>query len=109
MMMMMRDKRARGLRGGKLEGVSLGRTKAKPVMEDMLRKGIGRSSKSGEKHGEKKRRDKELTDSTVNLTPETHRRSFGENPDSSVKYRTIQLVSSIRTLMRSKGYIPFHT
>ncbi|KAK4461264.1 Yos1-like protein [Cladorrhinum samala] len=36
----------------------------------------------------------------VNLTPETHRRSFGDNPDSSVKYRTIQLVSSIRTLMR---------
>ncbi|KAK3986680.1 Yos1-like protein [Cladorrhinum sp. PSN332] len=36
----------------------------------------------------------------VNLTPETHRRNFGDNPDSSVKYRTIQLVSSIRTLAR---------
>ncbi|KAK4231771.1 Yos1-like protein [Podospora fimiseda] len=36
----------------------------------------------------------------VNLTPETHRRNFGENPDSSIKYRTIQLVSSIRTLAR---------
>ncbi|KAK4160920.1 Yos1-like protein [Cladorrhinum sp. PSN259] len=36
----------------------------------------------------------------VNLTPETHRRSFGESPDNSVKYRTIQLVSSIRTLAR---------
>ncbi|CAP59979.1 uncharacterized protein PODANS_1_3020 [Podospora anserina S mat+] len=38
----------------------------------------------------------------VNLTPATHNRSFGGpgGVDSSVKYNAIQLIASIRTLMR---------
>ncbi|KAK4202438.1 Yos1-like protein [Triangularia verruculosa] len=37
----------------------------------------------------------------VNLTPDTHNRSFGTNGvDRSVKYNAIQLIASIRTLTR---------
>ncbi|KAK0747899.1 Yos1-like protein [Apiosordaria backusii] len=37
----------------------------------------------------------------VNLTPATHNRSFGAGGvDNSVKYNAIQLIASIRTLMR---------
>lgn len=37
----------------------------------------------------------------VNFTPATHRRSFGDNADDGVKAKMIQLVASVRTLMKS--------
>lgn len=36
----------------------------------------------------------------INFTPATHRRSFGDNADDGVKAKMIQLVASVRTLMK---------
>jgi hypothetical protein len=37
---------------------------------------------------------------TVGLAPATYQRGFGQEADSSVKYKMIQLVASVRTVMR---------
>ncbi|GAB1310129.1 hypothetical protein MFIFM68171_00339 [Madurella fahalii] len=36
----------------------------------------------------------------VSLTPETYHRSFGQESDTGVKYKIIQLIASVRTVMR---------
>lgn len=39
---------------------------------------------------------------TVGLAPATFQRGFGQEADSSVKYKLIQLIASVRTVMRGK-------
>ncbi|KAL2270937.1 hypothetical protein VTJ83DRAFT_308 [Remersonia thermophila] len=36
----------------------------------------------------------------VGLSPTTYQRGFGQDLDSSVKYRVVQLIASVRTVMR---------
>jgi hypothetical protein len=36
----------------------------------------------------------------VGLAPATYQRGFGQEVDSSVKYKIIQLIASVRTVMR---------
>ncbi|KAK4236289.1 Yos1-like protein [Achaetomium macrosporum] len=36
----------------------------------------------------------------VGLAPATYQRGFGQEVDSSVRYRIIQLIASVRTVMR---------
>ncbi|KAK3903027.1 Yos1-like protein [Staphylotrichum tortipilum] len=36
----------------------------------------------------------------VGLAPATYQRGFGQDADSSVKYKVIQLIASVRTVMR---------
>jgi hypothetical protein len=38
----------------------------------------------------------------VGLAPATYQRGFGQEVDSSVKYKIIQLIASVRTVMRGK-------
>lgn len=37
---------------------------------------------------------------TVGLTPATYHRAFGQEVDTGVKYKIIQLIASVRTVMR---------
>ena len=39
---------------------------------------------------------------TVGLTPATYQRAFGQDVDSGVKYKVIQLIASVRTVMRGE-------
>ena len=39
-------------------------------------------------------------DRTVGLTPATYHRAFGQEVDTGVKYKIIQLIASVRTVMR---------
>ncbi|KAL2136262.1 hypothetical protein VTI74DRAFT_4695 [Chaetomium olivicolor] len=36
----------------------------------------------------------------VGLAPATYQRAFGQEVDTSVKYKIVQLISSVRTVMR---------
>ncbi|KAL2255408.1 hypothetical protein VTK26DRAFT_3431 [Humicola hyalothermophila] len=36
----------------------------------------------------------------VGLTPSTYRHAFGQDVDTGVKYKIIQLIASVRTVMR---------
>ncbi|KAL2125303.1 hypothetical protein VTJ04DRAFT_1668 [Mycothermus thermophilus] len=38
----------------------------------------------------------------VGLSPTTYQRGFGQDLDSSVKYRIVQLIASVRTVMRGE-------
>lgn len=38
----------------------------------------------------------------VGLAPATYQRGFGQDADSSVKYKVIQLIASVRTVMRGR-------
>ena len=42
----------------------------------------------------------------VNLSPSTHDPGFGSGPDASVKAKVINLIASIRTIMRSQYKLP---
>lgn len=45
----------------------------------------------------------QLTCTTVGLAPATFQRGFGQEADSSVKYKLIQLIASVRTVMRGRS------
>jgi len=42
----------------------------------------------------------------VNLSPASYDPAFGQGPDASVKAKIINLIASVRTLMRSKSFLP---
>ena len=41
---------------------------------------------------------------TVNLSPSSFDPAFGQNADASVKAKIVNLIASVRTLMRSKSH-----
>ena len=51
---------------------------------------------------ERKANTKRLQHTIVGLAPGTYQRGFGQDLDSSVKYKIIQLIASVRTVMRGK-------
>jgi hypothetical protein len=74
-----------------------------------VRRGNGEIVTERATAGQRNKRERareELTVHTVGLAPATFQRGFGQEADSSVRYKVIQLIASVRTVMRGRSSSP---